>query len=146
MGGGGDAVFLLGPKKVSFIPSWWENFPNLEIWQNSDWIFLKEALKTEHFLNVSRPRIRSECFSKKQNSNLTKFWMFGDRYCTFHTLKLFPIFYFTCEYSQFRWPWPHSQSAEKEHWDGTERNLSKVPKSVMHVIRGRTDSSYYNIL
>ena len=35
--------------------------------------FLKEAFKNKHFLNVFRPRIRAECFPKRQNSNLTKF-------------------------------------------------------------------------
>ena len=33
---------------------------------------LKEALKTEHFLNVFRPRIRSEYFPKRQSSNLNE--------------------------------------------------------------------------
>ena len=66
-------------KNVSFISNWWGKFPSLKILKKSDWKFLKEALKTVHFLNVFRHRIRSECFPKRLNSNLTK-WMFGDRY------------------------------------------------------------------
>ena len=41
--------------------------------------------------------------------------MFGHRYCTFHTPQLFPLFYLTRKYSQFREPRLHSQNAEKEH-------------------------------
>ena len=33
-----------------------------------------------------------------------------------HTPQLFPIFYITQEFSQFKGPPPHSQNAEKEYW------------------------------
>ena len=44
-----------------------------EIFEQIDWNILKEALKTEHFLNVLRARIRSEYFPQKHSSNMTKF-------------------------------------------------------------------------
>ena len=41
-----------------------KKYPLFPIWKfwKSDWNFLKETLKTEHFFNIFRPRMRSECF------------------------------------------------------------------------------------
>ena len=57
-------------KKYILFPIDENNFQILK--KNRIEFFSKEALKTEHFLNVFGPRIWSERFPKRQNSNLTK--------------------------------------------------------------------------
>ena len=109
-------------KKLSFIPipNWWEKFPNLGILKNSERKCLK-ALKTEHFLNVFRPSRRSECFPKRQNSNLTKFMNIWRQVLHFSYFSTFPNFLLHAR----KFPIQRIPSPFPKCWKGT-LNFAKV--------------------